>query len=76
MQNDMSHSQQMTKCIAPAIDHSSGLLQVLANGNVYGALPHSFCRSFSICLMLIHQASRTSCPCTAESTSNTARSAC
>ncbi len=35
------------------------LLQVYRNGNVYGAMPHSFWRSFSICLMLIHQVSLT-----------------
>ncbi len=33
------------------------ILQVYQNGNVYGAMPHSFWRSFSICLMLIHQVS-------------------
>ena len=30
-------------------------LQVLTNGNVYGAMPPSPVRSLSICLMLIHQ---------------------
>lgn len=30
-------------------------LQVLLNGNVYGAMPHTAWRSVSICLMLIHQ---------------------
>ena len=32
-------------------------LQVLLNGNVYGAMPASHVRSLSICLMLIHQVS-------------------
>ena len=68
MQLDMSHRQQVPDCDLPTISQSSGMLQVLANGNVYGALPQSFWRSFSICLMLIHQVSRVSCPCTAEST--------